>query len=473
MNLKLKMLLILMLFFNFISAQTVEVSLKNLIEKSLEHSQKLNIKKAENLQYEQDKQMAYSSYLPSVSFEGTYTYLNDEVMLPDDFNKLLMGSQALLVKEAAGIPFNTKLTPEILAALAQQGVTLKEIPPIQGQNVLKANISAQMVLFSGLKVPYAIKATNELIKMTDCLSEQEKNYLVKEIVTTYDKMGVVVVSEEVLETTQHYLNEQERFVTKAIATGLATDLDLQRINLAKEQLKVKQIELNASRKLLAARLSQLSGISAQEIEAIRPILEQFPVSDSLNTISNRSDVQALDHAIMASQYNQKIQYTEYIPKVFAFGKKELITQDLSAFDPEWYVGAGVRWTLFDKFTSHHNAQKAQLNTLILESKKDEAVELLALGMQKSKFTIEKNIQLAEVAEKEVSLAEKSYNLSLKEYQSGIISMKTHLESINDLEKAKLNRIQAIYEQRASVIELYDVTGNLYQTAVKLLDIKQQ
>jgi len=472
MKLKFKMLFILVLLVEVIQAQTTDVSLKNLVEKSLQHSQKLKIKKAESEQYHHDKQTAYSSYLPSVSLEGTYTYLNDDIMLPDDFNKLLMGSQALLLKEAAGIPFNTKLTPEILGALAQQGVTLKEIPPIQERNVLKANVSAQMILFSGLKIPYSIKATDELIKMTDCLSEQEKNYLVKEVVTTYDKMGVIVVSQEVLENTSHYLDEQERFVNKAIATGLTTDLDLQRINLAKEQLKAKQIELNSSRKLLAARLSQLSGVSSQDIENIKPELKQFPVSDSLNNINQRSDVKALEHAISASEYNQKIQYTEYIPKVFAFGKKELITQDLSAFDPEWYVGVGVRWTIFDKFSSHHNAQKAKLNTIILEDRKEEAVELLTLGMQKSRFNIEKNIQLAEVAEKEVTLAEKSYNLSLKEYQNGIISMKTHLESINDLEKAKLNRIQAIYEQRISVIELYDVTGNLYETAIRLLDIKQ-
>jgi outer membrane protein TolC len=309
--------------------------------------------------------------------------------------------------------------------------------------------------------------------MTDLLSEQEKSSIIKDVVSSYERMAVVSVSEDVISNTESYLIEQEKFVNKALANGLATDLDLQRINLAKEKLKEKQIELSSARKLLAARLSQLSGLPANELENIKPTLELFAYTDSVFSVNNRSDLQAIDHAISASDLNQKIQYTDYIPKVFAFGKKELITDDLSAFDPQWYVGVGLRWNIFDHFTAHQNAQKAKLDELILEDKKSEAVDLLNLGMQRAKFNLEKNQQLAEVASKEVEFAEKSYRLSLKEYQNGLIPVQTHLESINELENAKLNNIQAIYEQRMSVVEIYNITGNLIQAAEKVLGINTE
>jgi outer membrane protein TolC len=444
------------------NAQIQDVSLKSVLEKSIEHSQKLKIREVEIEQYRHDRRSALETYLPTLTLEGTYTYLNEDIVLPEDMTTLLTATQALLIKEKAGIPFNTPLSPQIMQALAAQGVTIKEIPPIQEQNILKANVSSQMVLFSGLKVPYAMKATNEMMKMNSCLNEQEKNTIAKDVVTTYEKMGIIIVSEEALMTTEKYLNEQERFVNKAVAGGLATDLDLQRINLAKEQLLAKKIELQSSKKLLCARLSQLSGIPSEDLMNIKPDLKLTLLPDSLRDVSQRSDMQALDHALTASKLNQKIQYTEYMPKVFAFGKKELLTDDLSAFDPEWYVGVGVRWNIFDRFAAHHSAQKAKLNTLILEEKKQESLDLLNLGRQKAEFNLERADQLVAVAEKEVALAEKSYNLSLKEYQNGMISAKTHLESINDLEKAKLNQIQALYDRRAAVYELMDMSGSLYE-----------
>lgn len=466
-----RLTVVLAVLFGNLSAQNSDVSLKNLVKTSIQNSQRIKIDEARKSQYQQDKKTAFDSYLPKLTFESTYTLLNDDIRLSDDFNTLLMGSQALLIKEQAGIPFNQPLTPEIMAALAQQGVTLKDIPPIQEKNILKANVSGEMILFSGLKIPYSVKATNELIKMTDNISEQEKSAIIKEVIGLYDKMGVIAVSEDVLATSEKYLNEQEKFVNQAVSNGLTTDLDKQRIELAKEQLDVKRIELNSSKKLVASRLAQLSGLSEEDILKLQPRLQKISIPDFLNNVNDRSDIKALDNAISAADYNRKIQYTDYIPKVFAFGKKELITTDLSAFDPKWYVGVGLRWNFFDGFTAHHNAQKAKLERIILEDRKDEAVQLLNLGMEKSKYTIEKDVETENVAEREVSLSEKSYNLSLKEYQNGLITMKTHLESINDLEKAKLDQIQALYELRSSVIDLYDISGKLNENTISLLNLE--
>lgn len=439
-------------------------TLKILVEHALGKSHKIKMQESEIKQSQIDKRIALMGYLPQVTTEMTYTKLNDDILLPDDMTKLLMATQGLLAKEQLGLPFNMELPAE---------VPLQPVPPIQEQKIFKAHISAQIVLFSGLKIPYAMKACNRKIRMSELLTENEKAKVIKEVVITYDRLAVITKSEEVLNNTENYLNEQARFVQKAFDNGLATDLELQQIELARQELEAKRIELSSGKKLLYAKLEQLSGLNTSQIDNLTPEIRRFPLLDSNFTVTQRKDLQALDQAITATDYKRKMEYTEYIPKVFAFGKKELTNNDLSAFDPEWYVGIGVRWTVFDKMNAHNKAQKAKVESEILKNRKADAAELLNLNLQSIQYKLEKNMKLADVADKRVKISERSYQLSRKQYENDLITLNEHLKSVNDLEKAKLDQIQAIYEQRVSVIELYEASGKLYETALKVLNIESE
>lgn len=461
---KTRLLICLLLYFSVgsVFGQGANESLKELIESAFRHSQKIKNTEVEILKAQIDKKRAFSGYLPQVSTELTYTHLNSDVLLPEDLVTLLMATQKLLAKEQLGLPFNAELPAQ---------VPLKEVSPIQSQEILKMNVSANMVLFSGLKIPYSIKAVNHQIAMNQHLNLQEKSLIVKDILNHYDKLAVINQSEMVLEKTQDYLNHQDLFVRRAFENGLATDLEVMKIELAQQELIAKRIELQSSKKLLNAKLNQLSGVDIMKIEKMNPELKSFPLIDSIFSIGQRNDLQALDEAILATDYKRKIEYTEYVPKVFAFGKKELRDNDLSTFDPEWYVGVGVRWTIFDRMDAHRNAQKAKLNGIILENKRDEAQELLNLNLERTQLNLDKNIQLETVAKKKLEISNKAYNLSKKQFENGLITLTEHMESANDVEKAELELINAIYNQRAAVIELYEASGKLYETAVKILDIE--
>lgn len=463
---------IVFIFSQGLKAQSDSIDLKTLIEKSLLNSRAIENRNLETEKIQLDKRKAQFGYLPRIQAEASYNHLNSDICLPENMTTLLEATQLLLIKEKAGIPFNQPLTPELLKALSLQGVSIQEIPPIQEQNITKASINGQMLLFSGMKIPLSIKAANEAIEATEMLTIQEKTLIIKQVISTYDKLALVHQSFRVIKQSKQLLAEQERFVKKAYSNGLATDLDLQKIELAKQKLESKQTELISSENLIISRLSQLSKIDEIKLKYIKPQLNPFPIIDSIFDASNRYDIKALENIIEVNKLQKKIHYTEYIPKVFAFGKKELLTEDLSAFDPQWYVGIGLRWNIFDGFQSKHEAQKSHIDQKIMENRKSEALELADLKIKNSRFDIKQSGLMVMLAEKELEIAEKAYTISLKEYQNGIISLNEHLESLNDLEKAQLNRIEAIYNQRASVIELYDISGKLYETVVKILKINE-
>ncbi len=60
----------------------------------------------------------------------------------------------------------------------------------------------------------------------------------------------------------------------------------------------------------------------------------------------------------------------------------------------------------------------------------------------------------------VKISQKAYNLSKKQYEQGLITQNEHLNSVNDLEKAQLDEIQAIYNQRLAAFNYLQTTGSI-------------
>jgi outer membrane protein TolC len=453
---------------------------KYLVQRAIAKSQQLKIRETMVEKAQLDKKKAYEAYLPKVSAEASYTRLNDDIVFPEQYQQLLMGTQQLLIKEqvamsmsalpypdAAKVNFSTPYVADpsnpnapgtILTGAVQQN--MQEIPPIQEKNITKANVNAQMLLFSGLKVPYSVKAAKHQEMAMRLLSESEKMGVINKVLNVYDKLAVIHQSEDVLTQTELMLNEQKRYVEKAYSNGLTIDLNREKINLALQQLEVKKIEVQSNKQLLYARIEELTGLPEDSTRLLNPSLKVWDIAEFNGSSADRPDIKALDEAIIATNYKRKSELTDYMPKIVAVGKRELLKDDLSMLDPEWYVGVAIRWTIFDGLTAQNNVQQAKLDRIILENKKQEAIDLSNINLSRIKFDIEKNLKLIHTAEKQVKIAESITRLSKKQFEQGLISLNEHLYSLNDYEKAQLDYIQAIAQERSSVSEYLAASGKL-------------
>lgn len=209
--------------------------------------------------------------------------MNDNIAFPPDLVNLLNGAQALLIKEQLAMGSNGAInfhTPH-QQVVKPDGTTLgdviaqnsKEIPPIQDQNFFKANANAQILLFSGLKVPNTIKAVNHQVASLNHLTQAEMSNTLLDLVVTYDQYAIIRHTNKTLDQTEKLLREQQRFVEKALSSGLTIALSRQRIELALEQLNVKRIELATAQKVVAMRLAELTGLETAQIETLTPELK--------------------------------------------------------------------------------------------------------------------------------------------------------------------------------------------------------
>ncbi|MGA9324724.1 MAG: TolC family protein [Salegentibacter sp.] len=454
MQIKIGLSKVLMIFFGVIplvsGAQDLDPRLQELIGKGLEKSHKINEKEFESQQAVLDQKLAKSVFLPKITVNGNFTRLNDDVSFDEDTQQLLMGTQKLLVKEAAGIPFNSAF-PE--------GLPIQEIPPIQEKNILKSSVDLDWVLFSGFKASNALKASKHKEASLNYATSALKDKIALKIIETYDKLGLVNASKQVLQTTDDYLKQQEFFVKKAIENGLATPIERKKIELARQQLIAKQLEFNHHKTMLIELLHQLTGESRESLSGLEPQLSPFAEENSAG-VEKRDEIKALEEAEKASLYKAKMERSSFIPKLALKGHYELLKEDLSLLDPQWYVGVGVRWNVFDGNQSRLEGKKAEFEARKYREQREEAEEMIELGITQAEQTLESSRQNTKIVQKEIELAEETYEMVDKQYKNDLASIKDVLDALKDLEKAGFKLQESNFQERRAMIDLLHTRGQL-------------
>lgn len=417
-------------------AQSAPPTRQALIDQALTKSYALANNQAEQRKVQLEKQALTNQYLPEVTVNPTYTHLDRDISIT-----------------VPRLPYQP-LPKEIYSGPYEFQQTL------QPQNILKATVQANMLLFSGTKIPTLNKALTFKQQAVGAMADKERMAIIRDVSLAYDQLALVARSERVLDDADKRLAEQVRFINKAVKEGLATPYDRSKVDLAVQDLQARRVDLNGKRQLALARLTQLTGTPAEQLAGIRPELTRLVADTLLASVENRPELKSLALAQEATRYRQKATVAGYLPQVYAFGKNELYRKDLSAIEPYWYVGVGVRWTLFDKFASRTERRTAQQDLIIAENTMAQTRDLLTLNWQKSRSELATANQLANVAQQKVALARKALDIATKQYEQGLIRITERLEAETDFQKAELENAQAIASQRAAQLAQLEATGTL-------------
>ncbi len=431
-------------------AQQLNPDLKDLISKGLKKSHTVNILSFNTEQSKIDQKLAKAVFLPKLTFNANYIRLNDDLTFDDDTQNLLIATQKLLIKEAVGIPFNDPF-PE--------NIPLTEITNLQDKNILKSSVDLDWVLFSGLEVTNAIKASKHKEASLNYIGIAEKEKIALKIIEAYDKLALVYASKRVLNTSETYLDEQEYYVKKAIENGLATPIGRKKIELAQQQLAAKQLDFNHNKTLLVEVLHQLTGENRGSLYLLNPILHSFSI-DSLSSTEKRNEVKALEEAKKATLYKAKMEKSNFIPKLALKGHYEFIEDDLSLLDPKWYVGAGIKWNVFDGRQSWLKSEKSKIESQKYREQIEDANEMIALSIIKAELTYESSLQNIKIIQKEIELASDTYDMIDKQYKNNLVSINDVLDALNDLEKANFKLQESFFNQRRAVTDLLHAKGIL-------------
>ena len=426
--------MLLQLFFPLLNAQG-QLTRKQLINRALNDSYTIKNQRNVARQTQYDIFKLYQTYIPGVSFNMSYTHLNDDIQF--------------------GIPaINLPLAPGKVISLDLPPITLQE------RNIFKTDISATMVLFTGLKVPYALNSLKHKMAAEDAIAVKEEVSVIKEVADYYDRLALIDQSLMVLNESELRLQRESAFADKAYKQGLIGAYDLSKIDIAVQELAARRIELSSNRRLVISKLYQLTGVSKDSLENIHPQLQVFTLSGVFDNPEERPELKALNERTEAGKSKSKMMLTPYLPNIVAFGKKEMRTEDLSAFDPQWYAGIGLRWNIFDGGLAYRDFQKARIDEDIARNDLLNARELFNLNLEKALSDAMLASELIAVADKRRITAEKGLELATRQYELGLSSITERLAAETDLQKAKFDFLQSIYNQRVASVSILEASGRL-------------
>jgi outer membrane protein TolC len=211
--------------------------------------------------------------------------------------------------------------------------------------------------------------------------------------------------------------------------------------------------------LLIEVLQQLTNESKETLMLLQPKLQPF--ADAASTPSEkRNEIKALEEAEKATLYKSKMEKSNFIPKLALKGHYEFLENDLSLFDPRWFIGVGIKWNAFDANESRLKSQQSLIEGQKYRQQLEEADEMIALSVVKAQLTYEASLQNTAMIQKEIELAEDTYKMVDKQYRNSLTSIKEVLDALNEVEKANFKLQQSYFDQRRAVANLLFAKGTL-------------
>nr|WP_315152981.1 TolC family protein [uncultured Flavobacterium sp.] len=432
----------------------VSSSLEEAINKALLKSSSLKNKELEIEKLTLQEKGIWNKYIPTVEATALYSY------------------------------FDNKLTVDLPATQ----IPIVNYPIFDGKtsfknygNLFNGSVMAKTVLFSGFQIPNAAKAVKEKAIGTAFLKDSEKDGIIKDVITTFDQLSLLHSIEKLLNDSNSRLSIETKRVTKAVEQGLAIPYDRDKIKLASLELESKRIELNGKRQLIYKKLNYLTGYNTAEIDQVVYNLEPYILSNAKLTTENKQEIKALKSFKTAYEFLLKKEKGTYLPTLAAFGgvaysslfDARATTQVITGINEalylglneltisnNWIIGAGLKWEIFAGFEREHKIHEAKINIEQVQNQIDDTKEKLELLLENNYINYTVLNQKIAITSQQEKIATNNLNLAVKQYKEGLISISERLEAENDLFKNAVLKVNAIIEQRLSVIETIIATGEL-------------
>lgn len=446
---------VIFIFFNanFLSQS---VSLREAVQISIEKNE--NVKRARE-KYESKKKLYYASwgnFLPQVNFEWSFNRIDEDLTI--DLSPIRTAMISLSAKNQTDIHYlkNPTLDPSLAPIIYKQYYSAFDSQLPQFKQTLKQQefkssyFAGIQPLFLGGKL---IAAKNIAKKEEDIAYEEYKmtlNETVYETISAY--LAAILVKEivrvrsEALESALKHKKEAEI----AYNQGLISHAELLKASAAVAEVERNLLEEKNKYELIILNFKKNLGLDLRENIEIQDSLFFLEIDinydDILNSInSNNFYLKIIDSKTSQAKYKRWIDFANFLPQIYAFGKYEIYPEYQSALEPRWIVGIQIKQNLFNGFKDYL-ALEADQNT-INEAKysREFYKKNLELAARKAyvEFLNAKNKYFK--IKPTIELFEENLRANEKRFESGYGKSIDVIDSRLSLEKAKIESLQAIYE----------------------------
>ena len=435
------------------------------------------IKQAQYLQQEKDQTAKASKglYLPKVGIIASYMVMSDDLTL--DLTPV-RDAIAPLYKYGIfnGVPNTDPATSGVMPILNQaystQAMNTKGYQNVMSgewdKMIQKKQFGAlaanfQWPLFVGGKIGIANKVSK--IEQDDAkeVMHQKEGELMSELVERYYGLYLANQAIKVRKDVYHGMAQHLDDAQKMQKQGLIANAEVLHAQVYHSQA---ERELSKARRTAVVLNQALNNTLASEAEStIEPVSELFYL-DSIETIDyfrknatekNPMLMQVESKRLLVNQ-SYKAEKADYFPAIALTGMYDIVNKDLSPYMPDWTVGIGLKWTLFDGTARYRKVKAAHFKTDQVEEYKEKAKA--DVNTMIDKLYNELNMYHEQLIELESAktFAEEYLRIREKAFHEEMSNATEVVDANLALASVRIERLQAMYGYDLTLAKLLQYAG---------------
>lgn len=380
-----------------------------------------------------------SLFLPQVNLEGRYTRLNDPI-------RIELGPT---LESFPGFPSN----------LPPLGLT------VQDDEFWKLSVSAVWPVYTGGRVRAARNAASAELEAATEAVRQTLHALHSDLIQRYFAVPmagqVVVAREAALAGAEHHFENARRLEEEGLISAVERlHAEVARAEADREARHARR-QWDIARTALALFLQMESDLMPST-PLPEPDAALIPAASRLRARAVR------DHPALNRLEAQRRQAVEGVraergklhPEVFAFGRRELATADLTLLEPEWAVGIGINLPLLDRSDRLNRMRAARLRERQIEALAEQVARDLETLIESRVLEVKQAVEHYETLASSLGLARENLRVRERAFAEGMSSSLEVTDARNRLVEVETALVVTRYQYVLKSALLYEAAGSL-------------
>ena len=337
------------------------------------------------------------------------------------------------------------------------------VETIQEKNFATVSADFLWPVFTGGKINNATKAAKVEVKLSEEELKNTEGELLTEVVSRYYGLTLALQVEKVREQMflameKHYTDAQKLYENGIIAKVELLHAQVSK-NEAERELKKARHDIEIIRAGLDATLSYDTVVTIQTVSHLF-------INNELPEVSYWTESATLYNPLLKqiegkkelTNIKKKADQGNYFPSVAMMGTYNLVDKNYSTYLPEWLVGVGVKWTVFDGLDRKHkiSADEAIISQVGYAEQKAHT-ELKAFIIKLSEELEAQKEQKSEL-DNTLELANEYASSTEKAFGEGLANSTSVVEAHSKVAQVKALRLKVLYDYDVTLARLFQTSG---------------
>ncbi|HYX38711.1 MAG TPA: TolC family protein [Oligoflexus sp.] len=412
--------------------------LPGLIERQNSHVQRAA---ADEVVARSEQSVAHADFLPSLTLKATQTRTDEAISLD-------VPPQSLQRTLPNGAPFRLDIDPPPLT--------------IQDRDVSKAQLQLVQPLYMGGRLSAQQNIRDAEVRIKASEHNQEKTQQLGLVLQRYFQTQYARELLSVLHKFKIHLEKIDKLTQGLIENGAIPRYMRRKPEIALAELQAMQVRAEAQHKVLCQAAQSL--LAAQGECQFKSALRLLPLPPHVGTLKNIARQQRPEWKIQQHQAEKAEALHEaatgsLLPSVYAFGRYELLQEQLTLLEPKWVVGLGLEWNLTAGLKAIPEREKAKALQHKVEVSRSQAERDIPLQVEQYWAQAAGELAALQATEKALAAAQENLKINELRYGTGDGSQFDVLNAYSDVEKLAMKRLELLESYNRYLISLFAATGN--------------